>query len=118
MEENVMALTCSCSLACSHSSGGLPRLPDLLCLVLSLVCCSEAVHLALSCLIDATTLYTPVYLSLLREEERSASSGAAAIVDRLSPTIAFIVIMFAAELEALEVPRFKSKLPFFPALKF
>lgn len=59
--------------------GGLPRLPGLSIQSLSLGCCSEAVHSALSCLPGVTVVYIRVYLSLLMGGVSSASSYAAAI---------------------------------------
>lgn len=54
---------------------------------------------------------------LLEEGELSVLLPAAILVLRPPPK-ASVVIMFQAGLEALGVLRFKSRFPFFPALKF
>lgn len=52
----------------------LPQLPSHLHSVSFSVCCSEAVHLALSCLPGVTALYARVYFGLLMEGSTSGSS--------------------------------------------
>lgn len=96
----------------------LPWPPSLLYPVSFSFCCSGAIYSALSCLAGVVPPYIPRYWRFPLEEGELSVLLHTAILDLRSPTKASIVTMFQAELEALGVLRFKSRFPFFLALKF